>query len=428
MNRIVLAILACLCAGVLNARQPVTFDETVEAHAAGELEAARISFRRMAEAGKVEAQFNLGAMLANAEGGPADLVEGALWITLAAEAGFDSAERAAPTITDALDHAERAEFQRRLPDWRDSYARSILLDRYTPEFCSDCELEETHARDAEQYRLETLLKGKRLTVDREAPRYPREAARSGAMGMVLIGAWLNEEGEIEQPHIQFGDPKGVFDEAALRAFSRWNFDWIDQPPEGAPFYIVQQINFRLDGGKERAFDSMTLRRLRKEVRNWDEDVLAAFQAAWTLGFMDEEVDPENPGALVEVTHQAAHAGIIRAQLDLAERFRCGEEVVQSTEANHFWLKQAAFEGVSRAQFLLSIKGSIDSEFAAALRSSAAEAGFLPATLAEIRHQVENREQTDGRELATLIDSLPDRWRRHHGDGQIMRRAEALAAR
>ncbi|RFF32299.1 TonB family protein [Wenzhouxiangella sediminis] len=426
MNRIVMAILACLCAGALEARQPVSFDETVEAHAAGELEAARTAFRRMAEAGRVEAQFNLGAMLANAEGGPADVVEGALWITLASEAGFDAAEQAAPIISEALDEAERDEFRQRLPDWRNSYARDELLARFTPRFCGGCEVNDVNAREAEQHRLETLLEGKRLTVEREAPSYPREAARSGAMGEVLIGAWLNEEGEIEQPHIQFADPEGVFDEAALRAFSRWDFDWVGEPPEGAPFYIVQQIRFQLDGAKERAFDSMTRRQLREDVRNWDEDVLAAYQAAWTLDFMDEEVDPDNPAALVEVTYQAAYAGIIRAQLDLAERFRCGDNVAQSTPANHFWLKQAAFEGVPRAQFLLSIKDSTDPEFAAALRSSAAENGFLPATLAEIRHQVEHGNEVDQRELAALIDSLPDRWRKHHGDGEVMRRAKAIA--
>lgn len=426
MNRMVLAVLACLGAGLLEARQPVSFDETVEAHAAGELEAARIAFRQMAEAGRVEAQFNLGAMLVNAEGGPADVVEGALWITLASEAGFDAAEQAAPVVAEALGEAESTAFRQRLPDWRNSYARDVLLARFTPRFCDDCEVKDVNASEAEKHRLETLLQGKRLTVDREAPRYPREAARSGAMGMVLLGAWLNEDGEIEQPHIQFADPEGVFDEAALRAFSRWDFDWVGEPPEGAPFYIVQQIRFQLDGVKERAFDSMTRRQLRQDVRNWDEDVLAAYQSAWTLDFMGEEVDPDNPAALVEVTYQAAHAGIIRAQLDLAERFRCGENVAQNTAANHFWLKQAAFEGVPRAQFLLSIKDSIDPEFATALRTSAAEAGFLPAALAEIRHQVKHGSQVDRRELAALIDSLPDRWRRHHGDGEVMRRAQALA--
>ncbi len=425
---VVLAILACVGAGAVDARQPVSFDHAVEAHAAGELEAARIAFQRMAGAGKVEAQFNLGAMLANGEGGPADVVEGALWITLAAEAGFGAAERGVPAIEDALDEAESRELERRLPEWRERFARDALLERYTPEFCDDCQASETRARSAEQIPLAHFTERKRLTVSRQAPRYPREAARSNTMGVVVIGAWLNEEAEIEQPHIQFADPEDVFDQAALRAFSRWNFEWADTPPEGAPFYITQKISFRLDSAGQRVFDSMTLRRLRKEVRNWKEDVLAAYQAAWALDFMDEEVDPDNPAAYVEVTHQAALAGIIRAQLDLADRFRHAAGVVESTQASHFWLKQAAFEGVPRAQFLLSLKDAIDPDFAAALRASAAEQDFLPAILAQIRHQVETGEQANREALASLIDRLPRQWRKRYGESETMRRAEALAAR
>lgn len=429
MNRmVVLAILACLGTGVVDARQPVSFDETVEAHAAGKLEAARIAFQRMAEAGKVEAQFNLGAMLANGEGGPADVVEGALWITLAAEAGFDAAEHAVPVIAGALDEAESREFQRRLTDWRERYARDVLLDRYAPEFCADCEASEVRVRSAEQIRLDHFTERKRLTVSREAPRYPREAARSNTMGVVVIGAWLNEDAEIEQPHVQFADPEGVFDEAALQAFSRWKFEWTAGPPEGTPIYIAQEIRFQLDSIGERVFDSMTLRRLRGDVRKWNQDVLAAYQAAWTLDFMDEAVDPHNPAALVEVTHQAALAGIVRAQIDLAERFQLAEGVVESTEGNRFWLEQAAFEGNPRAQFLLSLKDSIDPDFAAALRSSAAEDGFLPAILAEIRHQIESGNQADREALASLIGKLPRQWRKRYGKGEMMRRAEALAAR
>ncbi len=426
MNRMVLAILACLGAGLLEARQPVSFDETVEAHAAGELEAARIAFRRMAEAGRVEAQFNLGAMLANGEGGPAQLVEAALWINLAAEAGFSLAEGASPTIQAALNEAQLAELERRLPTWRNEYSRSALLARHAPEFCKECEKGEQSASEAESYRIQALIDDKQLTVDREAPRYPRDAARSGAMGLVLLGGWINDAGDIEQPHVLFSDPEEVFDRAAMRAFSRWDFEWTDGAPESVPMYITQQISFTLDNrGAGSPYGSVTRQKLEADLEAASEDILAAYQAAWTLDFLKLQVDPENPGAIIEVTHQAARAGIVRAQLDLAERLRCGDDVVQDGRAHRFWLKQAAFEGVPRAQFLLSLKDSLDPDFATALRESAAESSFLPARLAEIRHQVGQQEDADRQALAALLESLPRTWRKYHGDDAVMRRAEAL---
>lgn len=429
MNRIVLAILACLCAGLLEARQPVAFEETVDAHAAGELEAARASFERMAKAGKVEAQFNLGAMLANGEGGATNVVEAALWIALAEEAGFEAARRALPTIMANLDEGQSAEYEQRLPAWRDNYSRQALLARHAPEFCADCSDDELSARDAESRRSETMIKDKPVTVEREAPRYPRDAARSGTMGMVVLGGWINADGEIEQPHILFSDPEDMFDRSALRAFSRWSFEWAEGAPEDTPFYMTQQIRFTLENlGSRAPYDSITLKKLEKRLDEADQDIVAAYKAAWTLDFLKLDVDPDNPGAVIDITHQAARAGIIRAQIDLAERFHGGDSVEPNGDSNRFWLKQAAFEGVPRAQFMLSLKDSLDSELTDALRASAAEAEFVPAVLAEIRHQVEHRDSADRRRLAALLDSLPRDWRKYHGGDDMMRRAEDLAAR
>lgn len=429
MNRIVLAMLACLGASLVEARQPVAFDETVEAHAAGQLEDARASFERMAGAGRVEAQFNLGAMLANGEGGRRNVVEAALWIALAEEAGFEAARQALPTIKANLDQEQSADFEQRLPAWRDEFSRDALLARHAPEFCADCSDEEMSARDAESRRLDTLIRDKQLTVEREAPRYPRDAAGSGSMGMVLLGGWLNAAGELEQPHILFSDPKDVFDRSALRAFSRWRFEWADGEPEGTPIYITQQIKFTLENmGAGAPYDSISLKKLERQLDKADEDLLAAYKSAWTLDFLGLATDPDNPGAVIDITHQAARAGIIRAQLDLARRLHRGDKVEADIEAHRFWLKQAAFEGVPRAQFMLSLKDSLDPEFTDALRTSAAEAGFMPATLAEIRQQVERREMADRGRLAQLLDSLPHDWRKYHGGDDMMRRAEALAAR
>jgi TonB family protein len=58
---------------------------------------------------------------------------------------------------------------------------------------------------------------------RVEPDYPPEAKQAGIKGWVDVSGSLTPEGRIQDAQVVDSSPKGVFDEAALRAFSRWTY-------------------------------------------------------------------------------------------------------------------------------------------------------------------------------------------------------------
>src|SRR5690554_700161 len=112
MKLILIAILAAVVAQSPSlAAAPVAFDEAVAAYDRGEHSPARQAFIRMAEAGFTEAQFNLGVMLLNGEGGPANRIDGALWVRLAADQGYAPASDALSTVLGILDETQTARME-----------------------------------------------------------------------------------------------------------------------------------------------------------------------------------------------------------------------------------------------------------------------------------------------------------------------------
>ena len=68
-------------------------------------------FRKAAEQGDAEAQFNLGAMYAKGEGVPEDYVRAFAWFNLAAAQGDENAEKAKDDIRHRMTAAQIAEAQ-----------------------------------------------------------------------------------------------------------------------------------------------------------------------------------------------------------------------------------------------------------------------------------------------------------------------------
>ncbi|HUJ85634.1 MAG TPA: TonB family protein [Burkholderiales bacterium] len=58
---------------------------------------------------------------------------------------------------------------------------------------------------------------------RVEPQYPVEAARRGLSGQVVLDLYLSESGAVERVVAVKGNPPGVFDDAARRAFAAARF-------------------------------------------------------------------------------------------------------------------------------------------------------------------------------------------------------------
>ncbi len=421
MNRIVLAILACLCAGMVDARQPVTFDQAAEARAAGETEAARASFRRLAENGFAAAQHQLGSMLLAGEGGGADAVEGALWIRLAAAQGHQAPGE---TPQHSLEPAQRDAVAKRFPDWQRRYSETALFARHAPEPCDDCGEGQFDGLRPTFGTEELVINGRQAVLHKRAPKYPRELRRRGIPGFVRLGAWVGPDGRFENPHVIFSDPEWIFDGPALAALLDWRVEWEDSAPRPGGRYVSESIMFYLDG---RSWERKARRQYERLIDDWDEDVAAGYRAARMasiLGFGDLAGGHQG---FMTLMHESSKRGLARAQIDLHDHLQGGRGIRQDSRAAAFWLHRAALSGDALAQFLLSLRGTGEAQFDQALLSQAAEAGSVPAIMTVLRQELAEPATADKQLLERLVELLPEFWYMVNPDQELVERAKSLAA-
>ena len=89
-----------------------TFDEAVAAAERGDYATALAGFRRAAEQGDADAQFNLGVMYANGEGVHEDTVSAYAWLNIVAEQGQSSANEGKEFIARHMTQSQIAKAQK----------------------------------------------------------------------------------------------------------------------------------------------------------------------------------------------------------------------------------------------------------------------------------------------------------------------------
>lgn len=80
------------------------------------------------------------------------------------------------------------------------------------------------------------------------PKYPKDAARSGQEGWVIVSFVVNEQGEVEDPIIEDSSGLKDFERSALRAVKKWEYSPASQG--GKPIQQCQNhvlIDFTLEG-------------------------------------------------------------------------------------------------------------------------------------------------------------------------------------
>jgi len=65
--------------------------------------------------------------------------------------------------------------------------------------------------------------GEAIPVVAIAPLYPRQALIQGLQGWVKLQFTINEDGTVSNPAVVAAEPANVFNQAALRAVTRWKF-------------------------------------------------------------------------------------------------------------------------------------------------------------------------------------------------------------
>ncbi|AKS40582.1 energy transducer TonB [Wenzhouxiangella marina] len=79
-----------------------------------------------------------------------------------------------------------------------------------------------------------------------APIYPRRAALEGVEGWVRVEVVVDANGLVRSSRVIDSDPRGVFDDAALRSVNRWS--WEPRLVNGRPVQqtVVQELVFSLN--------------------------------------------------------------------------------------------------------------------------------------------------------------------------------------
>ena len=92
-----------------------------------------------------------------------------------------------------------------------------------------------------------LVDEEAMPVFRIPPIYPQRAAKRGIEGWVEIEFTITALGTVKNARVIAASPEGIFDQAALRAISRWKFKpkVLDEKAVER-FGVRQRINFQLE--------------------------------------------------------------------------------------------------------------------------------------------------------------------------------------
>ena len=87
-----------------------------------------------------------------------------------------------------------------------------------------------------------------MPVFRIPPVYPQRAAKRGIEGWVEVEFTITALGTVKNARVVTASPKGIFDNAALRAISRWKFKpKVHNKVTVERYHVRQRISFKLEG-------------------------------------------------------------------------------------------------------------------------------------------------------------------------------------
>jgi len=85
-------------------------------------------------------------------------------------------------------------------------------------------------------------------ISRVPPQYPLEARKEGVQGYVTLEFTIRADGSVTDIEVVGSNPKGVFEQAAKRALSRWKFEPKEEGGRKVSRRARQTLRFTLDSG------------------------------------------------------------------------------------------------------------------------------------------------------------------------------------
>ncbi len=247
-----------------------------------------------------QAAFNLGAMAANAEGQPRDLVKALAYFEFAATREHPSAKALADKISTKLTAAEQQQ------------AATLLTQL----------LQQVKVTGKLKPELSALFGDKRKAIKRIPPEYPKEAAARGAFGSVTMRLLVNEQGDVEAVDVLNAFPKGLFEREAIRTLKRWKY-------EAGNNKFISRVMLTFSLGD---IDHQKVERIFSEYQMWQYAALGSpmhqnalaniLDLARSKSAMTQFVDKSLPPALGPITADFVKNGkVVSKELQLPEGFK-----------------------------------------------------------------------------------------------------------
>ena len=85
-----------------------------------------------------------------------------------------------------------------------------------------------------------------MVISRIPPQYPYRAQRRGIEGWVKVSLLITEQGTVQDVVVVDAQPEGVFDNAAIRAVSKWKFKPRIENGKAVAVRAEQVVTFKLD--------------------------------------------------------------------------------------------------------------------------------------------------------------------------------------
>lgn len=114
---------------------------------------------------------------------------------------------------------------------------------------SDAEKEAAEKLAAEEAKPEPVKIIPAKIISREAPRYPSRALKTGTEGWVQVRFVIDTKGVPTNVTVAASEPKGTFDQAAIKSVKKWRFSPARNQATGLPVVsssISTKVQFRLD--------------------------------------------------------------------------------------------------------------------------------------------------------------------------------------
>jgi protein TonB len=83
-------------------------------------------------------------------------------------------------------------------------------------------------------------------VLKQPPEYPQEARSRGVSGFVVLNIFVGQSGLIENVKVDQSEPRGFFDEAALKSIRAWRFEPAITKGQTVAAWTKQKIKFELN--------------------------------------------------------------------------------------------------------------------------------------------------------------------------------------